>query len=452
MKKIIIIGAGFAGTGAAYRFYCNKIQATIYEKNSYPGGNAASFSKNGFVFDQVPQLSLTKNERIQNIFHHSVNHKVESIQAKINNYWKGHWIKHPVLVNLCGLPKEIVARIIKEYFESNQVQEKLASNFKELLYSIFGKTFTETFPEKYALKYYTTSLKNINLVDIKQKFYHPSFTDVLLGAISKETKDTGDITQTYYPSQGGFLSFTDNILAHSDIKFHHKIKHIDAKNKLVVFDNGEIEKYDYIISSMPIPELVNCILGVPERIKTAANKLAYTSCVVINISVNRANISKVHQTYFYDHNIIFSKLTFPSMLSPNNSPKGHGTIQAEIYFSEKYKPLYLPAESFIEPTISGLKKCGLIKETDKIVHKEAKLIPYANIIFDFERRANLSTIHEYLDDINIEFCGRYGDWENEMTDEAFISGENAAQRIINKIYSKAIEDGVSSNLSGYVEN
>ena len=43
-------------------------------------------------------------------------------------------------------------------------------------------------------------------------------------------------------------------------------------------------------------------------------------------------------TYFYDEDICFSRLGFPYMLSAKNAPPGAGNIQAEVYFSEKYKP------------------------------------------------------------------------------------------------------------------
>ena len=36
----------------------------------------------------------------------------------------------------------------------------------------------------------------------------------------------------------------------------------------------------------------------------------------------------------------------------------------------------------------------------------------------------------YLDDMQIAYCGRYGDWGYLWTDESFISGERAAERAL----------------------
>ncbi len=132
-------------------------------------------------------------------------------------------------------------------------------------------------------------------------------------------------------------------------------------------------------------------------------------------------------TYFYDEDICFTRLSFPHMLSQTNVPPGTGSIQAEVYFSNKYRPLDVPPESLIEPVIADLKRVGLSWESDKVLFKNAFVVPYANVIFDLDRADALKTVHGYLDDIDVAYCGRYGDWGYMWTDESFISGERAAE-------------------------
>ena len=68
------------------------------------------------------------------------------------------------------------------------------------------------------------------------------------------------------------------------------------------------------------------------------SRLACSTCVLVNIGVNREDLSEAHMTYFYDEDICFTRLGFPHMLSASNAPPGTGSIQAEVYFSDKYKP------------------------------------------------------------------------------------------------------------------
>ena len=64
------------------------------------------------------------------------------------------------------------------------------------------------------------------------------------------------------------------------------------------------------------------------------------------------------------------------------------------------------------------------------------LLRYANVIFDLDRTAALKTVHGYLDDIGIAYCGRYGDWGYMWTDESFKSGECAAERALSTLLSR----------------
>jgi protoporphyrinogen oxidase len=157
----------------------------------------------------------------------------------------------------------------------------------------------------------------------------------------------------------------------------------------------------------------------------------------VNIGVDREDLSNAHITYFYDEDICFTRLSFPHMLSANNVPAGTGSVQAEVYFSEKYKPFTGLPEDCIEHVIKDLRRCAILREDDSILCSKAMLVPHANVIFDLDRAAALKTVHGYLDDIGVAYCGRYGDWGYMWTDESFKSGELAAEKALNMESSRA---------------
>jgi phytoene desaturase len=53
-KKVVVIGAGFAGLSAATHLAHLGYQVTLLEKNTTPGGRARKFESEGFVFDMGP--------------------------------------------------------------------------------------------------------------------------------------------------------------------------------------------------------------------------------------------------------------------------------------------------------------------------------------------------------------------------------------------------------------
>src|SRR5439155_23688218 len=115
--------------------------------------------------------------------------------------------------------------------------------------------------------------------------------------------------------------------------------------------------------------------------------LACSPSVLGSIGVTRTGLSRAHMTYFSAEDICFTRLGFPHMLATKNVPQGTGSIQAEVYFSSKYKPFIGSPEDWIEPVIRDLRRCGLLREDDKILSRNAMLLRYANIIFDLDRPA-----------------------------------------------------------------
>ncbi|MCK6695111.1 MAG: phytoene desaturase family protein [Thermoanaerobaculia bacterium] len=53
-KKVVVIGAGFAGLSAAANLAAEGFDVTVLEKNDTPGGRARQYSAQGFVFDMGP--------------------------------------------------------------------------------------------------------------------------------------------------------------------------------------------------------------------------------------------------------------------------------------------------------------------------------------------------------------------------------------------------------------
>ena len=215
-----------------------------------------------------------------------------------------------------------------------------------------------------------------------------------------------------------------------NLRLNHELISIDPRARELRFSNGTVANYDVLVSSVPLPDVVRIIQGTPQYVLDAASRLACSTCVLVNVGVDREDLSSHQLTYIYDEDICFTRLSFPHMFSHNNGPAGTGSIQAEVYFSDKYKPLVGKPEDWIEPVILDLRRCGLLRDNDQVVFRNARLLRYANIIFDLERAEALKTVHAYLDDLGIAFCGRYGDWGYMWTDESFKSGEKAAERAL----------------------
>jgi protoporphyrinogen oxidase len=428
MSQICIIGTGMAGYGAALRLGEAGKTPLLFDRRSYHGGHTASHVyEQKYTFDEGPHISFTKNERIAKILSDGVGDAYETVAARVNNYWQGHWIKHPAQINLHGLPVELVVKILADFVAAQRKEPAPIENYGQWLRASFGDTFAETFPMQYGLKYHTTSADNMNTEWIGPRLYRANLEEVLRGALSPTTNDVHYVTNFRYPSRGGFGAYLHRFMSEANVQLNQQLISIDPQARKLRFASGLCVEYDQLISSVPLPDLVGMIDGAPADVLSAAQRLGCTELVAVNLVVDRPDLLDAHWTYFYDSDICFTRLSTPHMQSRNNVPPGCGAIQAECYFSKKYRPLQGDPNALIEPVIRDLQRCGVMREGDKVLFQNAMHIEYANVIFDLEYRAALDVVHGYLRSLGIRYCGRYGDWAYIWTDEAFMSGERAAE-------------------------
>lgn len=420
-----------AGYGAAHRIREAGLNPILFDKRNHYGGHTASFTYGGqFTFDEGPHVSFTKHDRLQKLFADSIDNKYETLHTKVNNYWKGHWVKHPAQVNLYGLPAETIIKVLRDFVEAQHKDHGQVVNYEQWLRASFGDAFAEQFPMQYTIKYHTTEAKNMSLDWIGPRLYQAKLEEVLRGALLPSSVDVHYIDGFRYPSYGGFVSYLRRFMDSSEVRLRHAVRSIDPKAKEVNFTNGVTIPYKGLISSIPLPDLVPTIRGAPSDVLEAAGKLACTEVVIVNLGVDRPNLIDAHWTYIYDQDIFFTRLSTPHLQSPNNVPPGCGSLQAECYYSRKYRPLDRKPDDCIEPTIRDLKRIGILREDDKLVFRDVMHIEYANVIFDLDRAVALQTVHDFLEDVGIAWCGRYGDWEYIWTDQSFISGEKAAEKVL----------------------
>lgn len=431
MTRIAVLGSGMAACGAAHRLLSEGAEFSVFDQGNHPGGHTKTFeyfdqTGQRWTFDDGPHVSFTKDARIQGILSNNIGGDYHSVPTGVNNYWKGYWIKHPAQVNLHGLPTELIVNCVKDFIAASR-EDAETTNYEEWLLAAFGRTFAETFPFHYTRKIHTTDARNLTTDWMGPRVYRPTLEEVLAGALAETTSDVHYIEQFRYPRRGGFYAYLEPIFARSELNMDHEVTKIRPKQREIVFANGRTVEYSEVISSIPLPRLIPLIRGVPGSVAEAAESLSYTGCAFVNIGIARPDESPATWTYFYEEEFMTTRLSYPHRFSPETVPRGCAAFQCEVYFSSKYKPLTMSKQELIAGAIDDLQRCGIMRTDDSVLLAEVVISPFANVIFDHDRASALLEVHGYLDDVGIKHCGRFGDWAYLWTDQAFMSGENAAQ-------------------------
>jgi len=429
MASVTVLGGGFAGMAAAQRAVELGATVDLYETKSYLGGHAASMTIDGFTFDEGPHVSFTKIPQVKTLLANGVGNDYHEFASIVQNYFQGYWIKHPAQVNLHGLPPDLITRCVMDFLAAaNSQPATKPERYSDWLIAQFGETFSREFPFRYTRKYWTVEPDEMTTSWIGPRMYRAEIEEVIRGAVGPVLENKHYIKEFRYPQHGGFGAYANAL--HSDANMHlgHHIERIDPQKRKVWFNNGKIIEYENLISSLPLPELIQRIEGVTPSVQNAVDKLVCTSLAIVDVGVRRdSGFPDGHWLYFYDEDICFARASYPHLLSKNNVPSGHGSIQVEVYYTKNHP---LPYTDVLTRAIEDMRKAGMLLPDDQIVVSQLRHIRYGNVLYDRARDMNLACVNAFLDDCEIHRCGRYGLWNYHWTDESIVSGWDAAEKIL----------------------
>lgn len=434
MSKIFVLGAGFAGLSAAYHLgdLCE-----LFEKEAYIGGHGRTKREDGFNFDEGAHVFFGSDEISQKFIHEPLGKELDSHKAEIwNNYGEHLFGRYPVQANSGALPAELATKCVLDFIEASQEPEREVETYEEWCYASFGKTFSDEFMLKYARKIWTVEPNEMNVEWLGSKvggrISRPSLEQVVRGAIDKEPHTLNYLTEFLYPQTGGFGRIIEPIAEKvENVHLDCGVEKIESEQREITFSDGTKRKYDAAITTIPLPSLVKLTVDAPEEVREAAEKLRWNSIKCVNLGVNREDVGPGHWSYFYDHDIPFFRISFPSKFSSSNAPAGFGSVSCEIAYS-RHKPI--EEENLVERTIDALRATGVLRESDEIVYRDVMTIPYAYVIFDFNREKSLKIIHSWMKTVGLYPCGRFGEWGYHWSFEAIESGQRVAAEVKNDLH------------------
>jgi UDP-galactopyranose mutase len=148
----------------------------------------------------------------------------------------------------------------------------------------------------------------------------------------------------------------------------------------------------------------------------------------VNLGVGRAKITDKHWIY-YPEETIFHRIFVQGNASPHCNPPGGCGITCEISYSP-WKPLPLDGEELIARCVADCVAVGMLRADDPIITANQVDMPYAYVVYDQARAANVAIVKDWLARYDIVLAGRYSEWEYYNSDHAFIAGKKAAEAVL----------------------
>ncbi|MDN5204078.1 phytoene desaturase family protein [Fulvivirgaceae bacterium BMA10] len=327
-KKIVVIGAGFAGISAATCLADSGFDVTVLEKNNTAGGRARCFSQEGFLFDMGPSWYWMPDvfERYFNRFNSEVSDfyqlerldpsytvifgedefvdipaSLDELYSLFESYEKGSSKKLKAFLNEAAFKYEVgIKKLV--YKPSRSLTEFLS--FRLLLDVLKCDVFTSF--HKHIRKFFN----NEKLLELME------FPVLFLGALSKNTPalyslmNYADIKLgTWYP-MGGMHKIIEGMVALAEskgVKFHYgePVTNIEVENNRAKVIHTTHEQYtpDFVIGGADYHHIDQKLLSEKHRTYSSdywEKRVMAPSCLIYYLGINKKLDNLNHHNLFFD--------------------------------------------------------------------------------------------------------------------------------------------------------
>ena len=441
-KRIVIIGAGPTGLGAAYRLhelgYDNWV---LYEKSDGVGGHATSHvDQHGFVWDEGGHVIFSHYPYFDKLLDKVLG---KEVHERIRESWivqgDDSWVPYPFQSNLRYLPKEIqVSCLVGAAKAAANGGSNQAGNFRDWILATFGEGIAEAFMFPYNSKVWTTPLERMSKGWIAERVAVVDFKRLLENVLyQRDDVGWGPNSKFKFPLHGGTGEIYRRMAAYfpDKIKVGKKLAEVDLAAKRVSFEDGTGDTYDILISTAPLDLLAHMIKPVDNRLQDAARGLEHNNLLVVGLGLKKKIETGRCWIYFTDSEMPCYRATYFSHYSPFNVPNGdienYSSLMCEMSFKVGETP---DPEKVLDQVTSGLIRAKMLEEEDraKVVSRYHRIVGYSYPIPTLGRDAALDILQPALLEKGIYSRGRFGAWRYEIgnMDHSVMMGVEAANNIV----------------------
>ena len=440
--RIVIIGGGPTGLGAAHRLTELKNENWILlEKSAKFGGLASTaIDDQGFLWDLGGHVLFSHYEYFDALLDDLVGddwlHHIREAWIWTHN----RWIPYPFQNNLWRLPKEDQKKCIDGLIELQHNPPETALNtFDDWITCSLGEGIADVFMRPYNFKVWAFPPDELSAEWVGDRVA-TSNLEKLIHNTKTQTDDVGwGPNSTFrFPASGGtgrIWSALASKLPQNNLKPSTTVRSINPHEKTVSCENGDKFAYDALISTIPMNELITLLTDSP-MLEGKSEGFRWSSTHVIGIGMKGAPSKDLTQKcwmYYPEPDVPFYRVTIFSNYAPSNVPLPgeQWSLLCEISESEK-KPVN--HENILEETIQGLEQVGLIDNPDQIVSRWKTYLPYGYPTPFLGRDELIESIEPILRSMRIYSRGRFGGWKYEVSnqDHSLMQGVEAINHILFK--------------------
>jgi protoporphyrinogen oxidase len=435
--RVIILGAGPAGLGAAYQLARQKnADVTVLERNWGVGGMAGSFGLAGLNVDYG-------SHRLHSACAPKI---IGDIQCLLGDdlllrprhgriRLQGRWLHFPLkpLDLVCSLPPrfaisaayDAVKRILPRRADRSET-----SSFESIMLDGLGPTICRNFYFPYVQKIWGMEPDAISPVLARRRVQGSSPLKLLrkvLGSVPGFR--SGGKGEFFYPRQGyGQLSQKYfNAAAEQGAKFRFDATvtsvHVGSDGvESVQFETGgdrETLAADHVWSTIPLQSLVDAVSpAAPAEVSEASRSIRFRAMILIYLVVQQQRFSEFDAHYFPDTQTAISRLSEPRNYSGVTEPQNVTVLCAELPCTTDGEFWSMSDAQLGEVVTGDLARNG-IPISAPVTQVVTRRLSHAYPIYDMGFEQHFERIDQWLTEIpRLLTFGRQGLFAHDNTHHA----------------------------------
>ena len=439
-KKVVIIGGGPTGLGAAYRLHELSYESwVLYEKSHDVGGHSTSHvDAQGFVWDEGGHVIFSHYPYFDKLIDDMLGKETHERIRESWVYLKDACVPYPFQNNLRYLPKAVQVSCLLGAAQAAASRSGEAANFREWTLSTFGEGIAEVFMFPYNSKVWTTPLDRMSKSWIADRVAVVDFKRLLENVLyQRDDVGWGPNSKFRFPLHGGTGEIYRRIAKHfpEKVQLGKQLVEIDPARRQISFADGTGDAYDVLISTAPLDLFVEMMKPADGRLREAATGLEHNNLLVVGLGLKKKIETGRCWIYFTDSDMPCYRATYFSHYSPNNVPNGdtesYSSLMCEMSFRVGDTP---DPEKILEQVTTGLIKAKMLEDSDRsrVVSRYHRIVGYSYPIPTLGRDQALAMLQPALLEKGIYSRGRFGAWRYEIgnMDHSVMMGVEAVNNIV----------------------
>lgn len=452
--RVLIIGAGPTGLGAAWRLKeLGERDFLVLDAAPEAGGLARSFrDERGFTWDVGGHVLFSHYEYFDRVLRTALGddgwyHHQREAWARMS----GKWVPYPVQLNLRHLPREALVKCVQGLVQASRRGPDAAppANFAEWIDATFGPGLAEVFMRPYNFKVWAYPPEALGWSWVGERVAVTDLERVLTTLLlEKDDVSWGPNNTFQFPKEGGSGAVWRAVarrIGPEHLRCGVKVTGVDTAQKVVTARGGETFRYDALISTMPVDRLLSLVQPRDEGAAQAASRLLHSSTHVVGLGLEGQappSLATKCWMYFPEDNTPFYRATVFSHYSPAHvpDPRRYWSLMTETSESPS-KPVV--AARLAEDTIQGALASGLIESREQVASVWTHRVEYGYPTPSLDRDEQLSRILPALEAREVYSRGRFGAWKYEVSnqDHSLMQGVEVVNRLLQQAPETTLRQG-----------